>query len=158
MIARASVEHAGEILTVQRAAYLTEAQRYADPFLPPLTQPLTEVEDDVRLGRRLVALRAQRIVGSVRTDERAGVLHIGRLAVAPDLQGHGIGRKLLIAAEASAGPRVATYELFTGADSDDNVRFYEGLGYRRIRQEQLPQGPELVYLQKPREPAGDRAE
>jgi hypothetical protein len=36
-IVPAGVADAGEILTVQRAAYLTEAQHYADPFLPPLT-------------------------------------------------------------------------------------------------------------------------
>ncbi|MDT7552926.1 MAG: hypothetical protein QOI16_1462, partial [Pseudonocardiales bacterium] len=27
---------AGEVLTVQRAAYVTEAQRYAAPHIPPL--------------------------------------------------------------------------------------------------------------------------
>lgn len=37
-IVPAGVADAGEILTVQRAAYLTEAQHYADPFLPPLTE------------------------------------------------------------------------------------------------------------------------
>lgn len=31
-------EHAGEALTVQRAAYVTEAQRYAAPGIPPLTE------------------------------------------------------------------------------------------------------------------------
>lgn len=87
VIARATVEHAGELLTVQRAAYLSEAQRYSDPFLPPLTQPLAEIVEDVRSGRRLVALQGLRVVGSVRVEERAGVVHVGRLAVAPDQQG-----------------------------------------------------------------------
>ncbi len=143
VIARATVEHAGELLTVQRAAYLSEAQRYSDPFLPPLTQPLAEIVEDVRTGRRLVALQGLRVVGSVRVEERAGVLHVGRLAVAPDQQGRGIGRRLLLAAEETAGPHTATYELFTGADSGDNVQLYEGLGYRRVRHERLAKGPGL---------------
>jgi hypothetical protein len=54
-IARAGVEQAGEILTVQRAAYLSEAQRYGNPLLPPLTQPLSEIVEDVQGGRRFVA-------------------------------------------------------------------------------------------------------
>jgi GNAT superfamily N-acetyltransferase len=94
------------------------------------------------------------VVGSVRAERRAEVLHVGRLPVAPDRQGHGIGGRLLPAAESSTGPDVATYELFTGADSDDNVRLYERLGYRRVRQERLPAGPGLVFLHKRREAAG----
>lgn len=78
------------------------------------------------------------------------MVHVGRLAVAPDQQGRGIGRRLLLAAEETAGPHTATYELFTGADSGDNVQLYEGLGYRRVRHERLAKGPGLLYLQKPR--------
>jgi hypothetical protein len=48
---------------------------------------------------------------------------------------------------------VTTFELFTGADSEDNVRLYERLGYRQVRLESLPQGPGLVYLHKRRGPA-----
>jgi hypothetical protein len=89
LIDRARLEHAGEVLTVQRAAYLSEAQRYGDPFLPPLTQPLDDLVDEIRAGRRLVALLGQRVVASVRGLESEGILHIGRLAVAPDQQGGG---------------------------------------------------------------------
>jgi ribosomal protein S18 acetylase RimI-like enzyme len=148
VIRPARPEQAGEILTVQRAAYLSEAQRYGDPFLPPLTQTLAEVVDDVRAGRRLVALLEPRVVGSVRGEQRGAVLHVGRLAVAPDQQGRGIGRRLLTAVEALAEAPTTTYALFTGADSQDNVRLYENLGYHRVRHEALPQGPGLVHLEK----------
>jgi GNAT superfamily N-acetyltransferase len=150
LIGHARPEHAGEVLTVQRAAYLSEAQRYGDPFLPPLTQPLDELADEIGAGRRLVALLGPRVVGSVRGLEREGVLHVGRLAVAPDQQGRGIGGRLLAAVEDLAGPQVTVLALFTGAASDDNVRLYEGLGYRTVRHETLPQGPGLVHLHKPR--------
>ncbi|MDQ1661794.1 MAG: hypothetical protein QOJ68_1774 [Blastococcus sp.] len=151
-IDRAQLEHSGEVLTVQRAAYLSEAQRYGDPFLPPLTQSLEELADEIRAGRRLVALVGTRVVGSVRAAEHDGVLHIGRLAVAPDQQGRGIGTQLLGAAEDLAGPEVQTFALFTGAASDDNVRLYETLGYRTVRHDALPEGPGLVHLHKPRVP------
>jgi ribosomal protein S18 acetylase RimI-like enzyme len=152
MTVRARLAHAGEVLTVQRAAYLSEAQRYGDPFLPPLTQSLDELAGEMRAGRRLVALVGTRVVGSVRGVEDDGVLHIGRLAVAPDQQGRGIGTRLLRAVEDLAGPEVTTFALFTGAASDDNVRLYEALGYRTVRREALPHGPGLVHLHKPRIP------
>lgn len=136
------------MLTVQRTAYLSEAQRYGNPFLPPLTQTLPEIVADVRAGRRLVALRGRRVVGSVRGEEEVGVLHIGRLSVAPDQQGVGIGTLLLRAVEALASSHVTTCALFTGADSEDNLRLYERLGYRQVRHEPLPQGPGLVHLEK----------
>ena len=34
---------AGEVLTLQRAAFVTEAQAHGDPALPPLTQTLAEL-------------------------------------------------------------------------------------------------------------------
>ena len=36
-------EAAGELLTVRRAAFVTEAQLYDDPNIPPLTQTLDEL-------------------------------------------------------------------------------------------------------------------
>jgi GNAT superfamily N-acetyltransferase len=138
------------VLTVQRAAYVAEAQRYSDPFLPPLTQPLTEVVEDVRAGRRMVACLGSRVVGTVRGQRRDQVLHVGRLAVAPDQQGRGIGTRLLAAIEQFAEADVTVYALFTGAGSEANVRLYERLGYRFVRHEPLPRGPGLVHLEKRR--------
>ena len=37
-IERADVADAGEVLTLQRAAYVSEAQLHGDPFLPPLVE------------------------------------------------------------------------------------------------------------------------
>ena len=50
-------EHAGEVLTVQRAAYVTEAQRYGSPELPPLRESL----DTLRARPRLGPARARRM-------------------------------------------------------------------------------------------------
>lgn len=110
----AQAAQAGEILTLQRAAYVTEAQRYGDPFLPPLTQPLAEVAEDIDAGRRLVALRGARVVGTVRGEARNGVLHVGRLAVAPDQRGLGIGSRVMEAVEELLGSELQACALFTG--------------------------------------------
>ena len=35
-----TLEEAGELFTLRRAAFVTEAQQYDDPHIPPLTQTL----------------------------------------------------------------------------------------------------------------------
>ncbi len=132
-------------MTLQRAAYATEAQIYNDPFLPALTQSLAEVEDELHgfaLGMRIDA----RLVGAVRWTVEDGVAHIGRLTIAPDMQGRGLGTRLLRAVEESSG--VADFELFTGHMSEGNIRLYQREGYVPTRREQLSENVELVYLRK----------
>ncbi|MDO5700938.1 MAG: GNAT family N-acetyltransferase [Bowdeniella nasicola] len=92
------VEQAGELMTVRRAAFVTEAQVYGDPHLPVLTETLEEIrqdiarEDVVTLG----AWIAGRLVGSIRVAIEGTRAKLGRLAVTPDLQKQGIGTALLL--------------------------------------------------------------
>ena len=137
---------AGELLTLQRAAFVTEAQLYGDPRLPALVETIEELIAAVQRGPALVARTGSRAVGSVRTRIEDGVLHVGRLVVAPDLQGRGIGSRLLSASEAATGLPRAT--LFTGARSLANLRLYRRHGYVENRREMLRPGVELVHLVK----------
>lgn len=149
-IGPADPEDAGEILTVQRAAYLAEAQRYADPFLPPLTETLDEVRAALAGPTVvLVARLGHRLVGSVRADVVDGTGHVGRLSVAPDQQGRGVGGALLAAAEAACAGRVSRFSLFTGADSAGNLRLYARHGYRVVGHRPDPNGVRLAVLEKP---------
>ena len=131
LIGPATVADAGELLTVQRAAFLAEGALNNSFTLPPLTETVDEVRaaladpDTVVLAARL----GHRLVGSVRARIVARTGHIARLAVAPDLQGHGLGRRLTTAVEAAVQDRVDRFELFTGATSEANLRLYRALGY-----------------------------
>ncbi|MCI4064990.1 GNAT family N-acetyltransferase [Micromonospora sp. R77] len=148
-IAPAGVGDAGEILTVQRAAYLVEAQRYGDPFLPPLTETLDEVR--AALAGPTVVLAARlgaRLVGSVRATVEGDTAHVGRLSVAPDQQGRGVGGRLLAAIEAACAGRVSRFALFTGAESTDNLRLYARRGYRLVAHRPDPNGIRLAVLEK----------
>jgi GNAT superfamily N-acetyltransferase len=104
----------GEILTLQRAAYVTEAQLYSDASLSALTQTYEELAAELGSDLALKVTMGHRIVGSVRARLKGSVLHIGRLMVAPDLQGRGIGTRLLTAVEREAAGKVDRYMLFTG--------------------------------------------
>jgi ribosomal protein S18 acetylase RimI-like enzyme len=141
-----TVADAGELLTLQRAAYVSEAQLYDDPRLPPLTQTMQDLCAELSVVMGLAAVDGARIVGAVRARQHGPVLHIERLTVAPDRQGQGIGSVLLAAIEASCGATSA--ELFTGHLSAANLRLYERMGYREKRREQLRPGITLVYLGK----------
>ena len=85
------------------------------------------------------------MVGSVTARMVGDVLSIGRLAVVPDMQGRGIGTRLLEAVEARSDAAEAT--LFTGALSVANLRLYQRLGYVETHRVTLP-AVELVYLRK----------
>lgn len=147
VIAPITESDAGEVLTLQRAAFVSEAQIYGSADMPPLTQTLPEVEAELRSSSGLAARVDGRLVGAIRYTEADGVLLIGRIAIAPDTQGEGIGRSLLAAAERSSSARVA--ELFTGSLSEANIRLYEACGYAVA--ERIPQGDgtEQVFLRKP---------
>jgi GNAT superfamily N-acetyltransferase len=140
-----SPRDAGEVLTMQRAAYVTEAQLYGDPFLPPLTQTLADIAADLE-GSGIGIRDDGRLVGAVRWVVSDGVAHVGRLMVVPDRQGQGLGTRLLRAVEAHA--EAASYELFTGHLSVDNIRLYEREGYEIVRRTTLRDGVDLVHLRK----------
>ncbi|GAA1994726.1 GNAT family N-acetyltransferase [Catenulispora subtropica] len=139
---------AGEILTLQRAAYVTEAQLYGDPFLPALTQTYQELRAELAEGFALKATCDTRIIGVGRARQDGPVWHIGRLTIAPDAQGQGIGTRLLTELERSAPAGVESFALFTGHLSVANIRLYERLGYREERRETLRPGVDLVHLAK----------
>jgi ribosomal protein S18 acetylase RimI-like enzyme len=134
---------AGELLTVQRAAYLAEAAIYDDFALPPLTETLDELRAAVCDLTMLKAVAGCRIVGAVRGRAVGETCEIGRLAVAPDRQGQGVGTSLVRAIE-ERFPGVRRFELFTGNRSEANLRLYRRLGYREIAREH----PVLTYLEK----------
>ncbi|WP_174529837.1 GNAT family N-acetyltransferase [Micromonospora maritima] len=148
-IAPAVVADAGEILTVQRAAYLVEAQRYRDLFLPPLTETLDEVRTALA-GPAVVlaARRGARLIGSVRARIDGDTAHVGRLSVAPDQQGHGVGGRLLAAVEHACTGRVARFALFTGAESAENLGLYVRRGYRVVTHRPDENGNRLAVLEK----------
>gem|GEM_PF-237344 len=144
----AAAADAGEVLTVQRAAFLPEALGYGRA-IPPVTETLAEVAAAIAARRVLVAREQRRIVGAVRVDRRGADAEIGRLAVAPDRQGRGIGGWLLAAAEAHAGA-VRRYLLCTGYRSERPLALYRRHGYAETRRGVDAAGVPVVHLAKPR--------
>ena len=146
-IRRATRGDAAEILTLQRACWVQEALVNEDLAIPALHESLADVEASLGTWDTYVVRSAGRLVGSVRGRREDGggadgapgrTWEIGRLMVAPDLQGRGLGRVLLEYAQQVAPARTSTYALLTGARSVRNQRLYKKAGFR-LR-------PELVTI------------
>jgi ribosomal protein S18 acetylase RimI-like enzyme len=146
----AEADDAGELITLQRAAFLRDAQIYGDPFMSSLVQTVEELRTEIDDSETVVlkAVLGHRIIGSIRCRIANGTCHIWRLMTAPDLEGLGIGGKLLTAIEELVAPRVDRFELDTGAKSEANIAMYKRRGYREFRRDV---GPTLtvVALEKP---------
>ncbi|WP_211346485.1 GNAT family N-acetyltransferase [Actinokineospora cianjurensis] len=97
-------EDVGEALTVQRSAYVSEAQRYHQPLIPPLVETLDQFRADLRIA--IGAWSGTRLVGSVRGRVDGPRMEVARFSVAIDFQGKGVGRALLTAVEAAAPPEI----------------------------------------------------
>jgi GNAT superfamily N-acetyltransferase len=142
-------DDAGEVMTLQRAAFVQEALIYGTPEMPPLTQTLEEVESELHENLGCVALDGPRMVGAVRARLDGSLLLVGRIAIAPDRAGEGIGTTLLGAVERRGAEAGATEaELFTGSLSEANLRLYEREGYVETERVQGDDGTEQVFLRK----------
>ena len=108
---------------------------------------MPEVEAWLPQWTTLVLRAGPRLVGAVRGRLEGDEWEIGRLMVAPDLRGRGLGRLLLEAIEAAAPPSASRLSLFTGARSERNLRLYKRAGYRRDRDP--AQEPGVVRLSRP---------
>ena len=142
----AQAPDSGEVLTVLRAGFVTEAQLHDDVHINPLTETLAELREVVASGNLVVAVLGTRIVGTARGRIHGDNWHISRIAVVPDLQGAGIGSAMLEAVEALAPAETAEFEIETGPRSVRNVALYVRHGYQ-----QVPSENNLIQLRKKRE-------
>jgi ribosomal protein S18 acetylase RimI-like enzyme len=146
-VERASTADAETILELQKRAYESEARLYENWTLPPLTQTLESMREDLAMSVALKVVEGGRVIGSVRAREASGTCHVGRLIVDPAWQGLGIGTQLMREIEA-AFPGAQRFELFTGSRSVDNIRLYERLGYLRCREQIMSPTITLVFMEK----------
>lgn len=120
-----------ELVVLQRCCWVQEAVANNDWGLGPLH----ETGDDVRAWADDWAVWCARLdgrlVGAVRARRDGDTWDIGRLMVAPDLAGRGLGTWLLRFAEGRAPAGVRALRLHTGAHSHRNIALYERSGYRR---------------------------
>ncbi len=120
----------GELFVLQMCCWVQELHANPGVRIPALHEDLDDVRRSLADWTWLVLRRGGRLVAAARGRAEGGSWDVGRLMVAPDLQGQGLGRFMLAEIEAAAPPAVSSYSLFTGASSTDNIRMYKKAGYR----------------------------
>lgn len=152
---------AGEVFTLQRAAFVDEAQAFGDPFVLALTESLERVERLLGQEDTLVlkAVTGTRLVGSVRARVLGTSAVVSRLAVVPDLRRRGIARALLADLEGrlrERHPGLAALTLSAGAQDTGQQRLYRGLGYAETSRERVAEHLVMVHMRKELTPAAAR--
>jgi len=114
---------------------ILRAFAYMDGIIdPPSSAHLLTAErlkDRARQETGFLALEAGRIVGCIFVLERADDFYVGKLAVEPSLQGQGVGRRLMLAAEHVALSRgKCAIELQTRIELSENHAAFSRLGFR----------------------------
>ncbi|WP_163103175.1 GNAT family N-acetyltransferase [Peribacillus alkalitolerans] len=142
-IMRATVEDATAILSIQKLAYVSEAEIYGNYEIEPLMQTVSDVEKAFDTHLILKYLLNDILVGSVRAYEKDGTCYIGKLMVHPDFQNRGIAKELMKEIESLFED--ARFELFTGSESKKNISFYEKIGYKGYKTEKLAR-EDTVFL------------
>ncbi len=137
-----------ELFVLQRCCWVTEAQHNDALDIPPLVETLSDARAALGQWQTYVVRVGGRLVASVRGRRDGDRWLIGRLMVAPDLQGRGLGRWLLDFVESVAPPATTSLELFTGSASLSNQRLYRRAGYRRDERRGASVG--VVVMTKPR--------
>lgn len=158
-ISAASGRDAEQIFRLQYLCFQSEAALYGNYRIDPLVQSLDSVREEVARDCVFVARLGDEVVGSVRgtiTDD--GAAAIGKLCVHPRLQGHGIGARLLRAAESAlVEDRGATrFRLHTGHRSESGMSLYRRVGYQAVGTAKGDDGVPMIVLEKAA-PAGSYA-
>jgi len=136
-IREARLEDAAAIREVTRAAY---AKWVAVSGREPLPMR-ADYEAAVRRHRFDLLYVGERLAALIETVVEGAFLLIENVAVLPEFQGRGFGRRLLAGAEARAAAMgLAGTRLYTNSLFKANVRLYLSLGYAVEREEALNGG------------------
>ena len=141
-----------ELVVLTRACWVPEARTFGTLDFPPMTDGLPELTQALTDWDTWLWRVHGRLVASVRVRRDPAQRHtwqIGRLMMAPDLQGRGLGRGVLAFAESLAPADITRLWLNTGGTSTRNQRIYKKAGYRLAPWPSAVH-PETIDLIKPR--------
>lgn len=130
------LDAAGEILTLQRAAFAVEVRFTFPNYTDPITQTLEELRAEF-LDKNAVALGIRdrgRLIAALRMRPlEDGAIFFYRLSTAPDRVGEGLGRTLMQAAIDRVRdfyPQATRIEFSADGDNNWLISWYERLGFK----------------------------
>jgi ribosomal protein S18 acetylase RimI-like enzyme len=143
-IRRARATDVTDVGACVAAAYSHYVSRIGQPPRPML-------DDYAELIRRqtvFVLTERQRVIGIIVLIREEQSLLLDNVAVRPDYQGRGLGRKLIGFAEAEAVRlELNAVTLYTHEQMTENIEIYKKLGFNEIERK-TEQGYKRVYMRK----------
>jgi len=126
-----SVRPAGEADAIAaKACVLAAFERYVERIGQPPRPMLLDFSVEIQAGRVWVAEESSSIVGVIVQYETEQGFYVDTVAAQPPMQGRGIGRALLVFAEAEARRRgYESIYLCTNSKMTENQVFYPRIGY-----------------------------
>lgn len=131
---RASVHDAGQLLVLQRCCWSQVAIQNNSLQVPALHESLEEVLAWIEDWQVLVAEQEHRLIAAARGRKRGSKWEVGRIMVAPDCEGRGLGRWILAQCEQLAPPDCSSCFLYTAPGNARGIEIYQRSGY----QERVP--------------------
>lgn len=128
-LAPLSPREAAQVLVLQRCCWVEEARSNQTFDLAALHEGLEDVSTWLATWQTWGLWHHSRLVGMARGRQVGADWEIGRLAVAPDLRGRGVGRWLLRHALEAAPAQSRAAILHTGARSSANIALYRSEGF-----------------------------
>ena len=150
-----SVRRASPRDAVELAALVNEAYEVEGDFVEgPRTTP-AEVAELTRSGAFLVLEQAGGLAAAVYVERRGSAAYFGMLSVRPELQGMGLGVRMVRIAEAmgeAMGARAMTLKIVNLRE--ELARWYKSLGYREVgtapyESRAVKQPVHFIEMQKP---------
>ncbi|MFO7612597.1 MAG: GNAT family N-acetyltransferase [Clostridia bacterium] len=135
------------LLEIQKKAFLVQALKYDAYDIPPMVEEEGDVKIDSPGWLVLVAEADGILAGSIRAEFGRDDAEIKRLSVDDSYQNMGIGSLLMHEIEKHCAGLKRIW-LFTGGQSEKNIRLYEKLGYNIFREEPFKDGFTLVHMEK----------
>ncbi|MBK8303102.1 MAG: GNAT family N-acetyltransferase [Pyrinomonadaceae bacterium] len=130
----AKPEDSAAIAEVLGKAFGTYREDYTDEAFAIVTPAADEITRRLEDGPQWVATIGDSVVGTVSVTVEEGDLYVRSMAVAPGVQGRGVGHKLLDAIdEYAAGTEFERIFLYTTYFSAGAKELYEKHGYAWVR-------------------------
>jgi ribosomal protein S18 acetylase RimI-like enzyme len=140
----ATAEDHDQLRTLFRTTYMKYVSRIGKE-----PEPMTaDYGPMIERGLVFVIREGTTIIGAVVLENREGHLHLDSLAVSPEHQGRGVGRRLLKFAEEEAlRRRLNEIRLFTNEKMWETIAIYTKCGYKETARKE-ESGFKRVYFSK----------